>query len=272
MERGISELHELGAQQNNERMPTLIGVHPDFAVSETSDAVEPSCDSTEPDNEESCDVTVVVEQSQDSGGGGAAADDDDDVKKVESCVIDFSAISEGISTQDTGIQTVMTGEEIQTKTSKSNPASVECCLTSVTTLPPDGLAHAVDNTKVPSFVQLSSDVASSKKAAKDKRRRRRKRSPDAGRLVKNSLKLKNTHFDVVSNESGSSGDLPDEPLFDLELSGDEIDSGTVLSSVGRTVSLPLIEDKQVRTDEWADSQYAAAFHPFSDGDLTPLLR
>ena len=37
------------------------------------------------------------------------------------------------------------------------------------------------------------------------------------------------------------------------------------------VSLPNVEeDRMGRTDEWASTtQFTSAFHPFSDGDLTP---
>jgi len=265
MERGISELHELEDEQSNrEHMPTLITVNPDFVVNKTSELLEGSSDAVEPNNEAACDVTVVVEQSTDSGSMYEEV-------KLDSCDVGFSIISE-VNTQDAAIQTVITGEEIQTKTVPRNSTSAEVCPTSTATLSSDVVAQTGDHTKLPSYVQNLSDVVCSKKSAKDKRRRRRKRSPDAGHLVKNNLKLKSTHFDLLSNESGSSGDLPDEPLFDLELSSDEIDGTPVLTSVGRTVSMPLIDHKQVRTDEWANSQYAAAIHPFSDGDLTPLLR
>ncbi len=62
-------------------------------------------------------------------------------------------------------------------------------------------------------------------------------------------------------------------MFDLELSDSEDPALTALASgMGRTHSMPIIEARNQRTEEWANTQFASAFHPFSDGDLTPLVR
>ena len=70
----------------------------------------------------------------------------------------------------------------------------------------------------------------------------------------------------------SDNELGEEVMFDLEMSESEEDLLLPVMSVGRTVSMPLIDSTQQRVDEWANSQYASHLHPFSDGDLTPITR
>jgi hypothetical protein len=201
---------------------------------------------------------------------------DEDNDALENSSTHFCPVVEK-TTSDTGIQTEMSGVEIETKTSKMTLSGDDSCLSSCATSTgtgPEQTPQNTDSSKLPSFIRLDMETSNVKKI-KEKRRRRRKRSPASNihDLPKNTSNSKNNHLEVASTESGgSSCDPHEEPLFDLELSGDETDQALLMTSMGRAVSMPLIEDKHARTDEWASSQYAAALHPFSDGDITPLVR
>ncbi len=118
-------------------------------------------------------------------------------------------------------------------------------------------------------IQIETEVSDTNKLAKKKRRKRLAKKKE---LMKAHII---SHLDPDdAGESGSSveGGVPDEGMFSLEMSADEEQIELELSSMGRTVSMPIIDPRQARTDEWASSQYASAFHPFSDGDLTPIVR
>ncbi len=52
----------------------------------------------------------------------------------------------------------------------------------------------------------------------------------------------------------------------------EDSSLALLSTMARTVSLPVIKDSVQMTEEWCNSHQASAFHPFSDTDITPIMR
>ena len=124
--------------------------------------------------------------------------------------------------------------------------------------------------------QASADTIASKTTAQQqqikkfqKRRRKRSRTSEG-------------------KESGSSNDsIPEGAVFDLELGEDEVDNATAsmvgiskLTSMGRSVSMPLSEvgmmnqfvDKQQLTEEWAKTQFASNLHPWSDADITPIMR
>ena len=45
-----------------------------------------------------------------------------------------------------------------------------------------------------------------------------------------------------------------------------------LTSMGRTISMPVIQDSASMTEDWCNSHSASAFHPFSDTDITPIMR
>jgi hypothetical protein len=78
----------------------------------------------------------------------------------------------------------------------------------------------------------------------------------------------------TTESSVSDGLLPcdshEEGVFEMD--NDE-DMPTPVGNIPRTVSLPIIEENKMEmTEGWASSQYVSAFHPFSDGDLTPIVR
>ena len=64
-------------------------------------------------------------------------------------------------------------------------------------------------------------------------------------------------------------------MFEMELSDSE--EGLMnLNTMARTVSMPLMDDAKtnlVPSDElFSHSHQASAFHPFSDTDITPIMR
>ena len=129
---------------------------------------------------------------------------------------------------------------------------------------------------------LATDVSKTG-GTKSKRRRRKKF---------NSKPVKQTMESAVASETTSSDVVPtemlgdnDEGVFQLEMSEDDVAMGqldecdchvamastTTLTDL-RQDSQPTIEEKLQLTDEWADSQFASGLHPFSDGDITPVMR
>ena len=123
--------------------------------------------------------------------------------------------------------------------------------------------------------------------AKSKRRRRKK-------LNALTKPLNLTTESAVASETKPSGVSPmdvgecdDEGVFQLELTEDDVATDRVddcvrsHSAAASTTTLtdiqcqdvkPTIEEKLRLTDEWADNQFAAGLHPFSDGDITPVMR
>ena len=120
--------------------------------------------------------------------------------------------------------------------------------------------------------------------AKSKRRRRKKLSV----LTK---PLNQTTDSAVVSETKPSGaapmDIDDEGVFQLELTEDDVAvdrvddcvrshsaaaSTTTLTDIQCQEIAQTIEEKLRLTDEWADNQFAAGLHPFSDGDITPVMR
>lgn len=87
---------------------------------------------------------------------------------------------------------------------------------------------------------------------------------------------KDEHVTLKPKQDDDGGSIPEfhdhEGIFEMDpASGDE--EILQLTSMGRTVSLPLIEDSRMQmTEEWANSQLASQCYPFSDGDLTPIVR
>ncbi|XP_064651749.1 phosphatidate phosphatase LPIN2-like isoform X2 [Lineus longissimus] len=81
--------------------------------------------------------------------------------------------------------------------------------------------------------------------------------------------------DLSSAVESSSSDVRvpcdnhEEGVFEMD---NEDDIATPVVNLPRTISLPIIEENKMEmTEGWASSQYVSAFHPFSDGDLTPIV-
>ncbi|ELT87039.1 hypothetical protein CAPTEDRAFT_223314 [Capitella teleta] len=108
---------------------------------------------------------------------------------------------------------------------------------------------------------ISEDKSIETKTSEHKSKRRKKR-----RLRKEDIK-EPLHDEPLSAESS---DFPEEVLFELEMSSEE-DDAMVVPGVCHSMSMPIIQEKLARTDEWANTQFASAFHPFSDGDITPIV-
>ena len=54
---------------------------------------------------------------------------------------------------------------------------------------------------------------------------------------------------------------------------DSMEDGLMsLTSMGRTISMPVIKGSTSMTEDWCNSHSASAFHPFSDTDITPITR
>lgn len=130
---------------------------------------------------------------------------------------------------------------------------------------------------------LAADV-SKMSGTKSKRRRRKKfNSKPVKQTVESAVAGETMSSDIVSTEML---DDNDEGVFQLELSEDDVAMGqldecdchtavastTTLTDLRRNDSQPTIEEKLRLTDEWADSQFASGLHPFSDGDITPVMR
>lgn len=113
-------------------------------------------------------------------------------------------------------------------------------------------------------------------AKKKMQKRRRKKSRTASE----------TKYSDSSNDSIG---IPDGGMFDIDLRNeDEVDTSLLLMTggMGRSVSMPLSEvklgssasrdntvvDKHKLTAEWAKNQFASSSHPWSDADITPVMR
>jgi len=125
-----------------------------------------------------------------------------------------------------------------------------------------------DLTSAPAIVLPRNTPPKSSSSRETRQKRRKRRSKKA--VVK---KDSSSHLEVTSQGSGSSGEYPDEApaMFELDMDEDELDFSANLS-MGHSISMPVIAGKQQRVDEWANTQYASHFHPFSDGDITPVVR
>ena len=147
-------------------------------------------------------------------------------------------------------QTDMTGLQVETIAKKRVPSSSNLC--------------SDPESKATSDVTLKS-------SSDTRQKRRRRKSKKSGEHKKDS-----SHLDVASQGSGSSCEFPEEAMFDMDMDEDELDfsrpPAITMTSMGRTVSMPIIRGKNKRVDEWANTQYASHFHPFSDGDITPIVR
>ena len=295
MQRGLKELHDEASGIDLGPQPTIITIHPDPTPTDVPpgalggagplrgagsrpggpflDDNLGDVDATPSDPSRSLleELKIVIDDAADDG-----ANPDNSASAAH-----FRPVSmKEKVTLDTGIQTDMSGAEVETKTRLDD--SCRSCDSSNCEQQTQNIDsnHGnkipnIDSNKIPSFIRLESETNNVNRKPKEKRKHRRKRSPsNIHGLPKNTSQPRNAQLDVMSAEScgSSSCDIQEETLFDLELSGDEVDQALLMTTMGRTVSMPLIDHKHARTDEWASSQYAAALHPFSDGDITPLVR
>ena len=126
---------------------------------------------------------------------------------------------------------------------------------------------SLPNVKLENKLNQSKNDTSQDSESKSKKRKRRIRKKDSDDVI--LINRERVRHDTGSNTSENYGD--DEDIFNMDISGDEnTESNT---SVTRTVSLPIIQEKRSdMTDSWVGRQFTSDFHPFSDGDITPILR
>ena len=67
-------------------------------------------------------------------------------------------------------------------------------------------------------------------------------------------------------------DLSDGEEAEMTPIGSVEESLMGLTTMGRTISMPVIQDSASMTEDWCNSYSASAFHPFSDTDITPITR
>ena len=67
-------------------------------------------------------------------------------------------------------------------------------------------------------------------------------------------------------------DMSDSEEAELTPVGSAEDGLMSLTSMGRTISMPVIQGSTSMTEDWCNSHSASAFHPFSDTDITPITR
>ena len=67
-------------------------------------------------------------------------------------------------------------------------------------------------------------------------------------------------------------DMSDSEEAEVTPVGSAEDGLMSLTSVGRTISMPVIQGSTSMTEDWCNSHSASAFHPFSDTDITPITR
>ena len=180
---------------------------------------------------------------------------------------------------DMATQTEITGDEVATKTRSSN-VSVKATSSDESTISSPTSSTAMPCVKVDMIQELSPDSKakdisksgtspnSSKNKLAVKKKRRKKIERKRREMFKDNTF---TNVDEANEGDNSSVDgQTDEMLFEMELSGEESYPDL---SMSRTVSMPIIDDhRRLMVGEWASSQRASAFHPFSDGDITPIMR
>ena len=214
---------------------------------------------------------------------------DDDLKGLSSQKKQSSG-SEDERKSDMATQTDMTGDEVATIAKSSPAVSVR-----VTSSDESVILSPVAPSSMPSLKVLSAtDSSSSTSVTKSDSSPKPPASPGTSRSKISSTKkkrrkkierkrremhLKDSLFssvDEAANEGDNSSVDGGQPsgenlMFDLDLSAEESLDELTMS---RTVSMPIIDDSRRRdlVGEWASSQHASAFHPFSDGDITPILR
>ena len=208
---------------------------------------------------------------------------------------------------DASTQTDMTGVEVTTR-SRNRPKSADSSLdrsepsresVMITIEPSDAAATSTGNV----IAETSAVAAASTSTAtvttntnntldttESRQRKRRRKRAD---LLRNQLRAKSESSVASSGCGGAEQDQLDGPsntsigpehdddIFTMEMDLEDPDNedgssgdrpGLHIGSVARTVSMPIIETKKAMTEEWANTQYASTCHPFSDGDLTPIVR
>ena len=198
------------------------------------------------------------------------------------------------SASNMATQTEMTATEVEDKAAKARTPFVgelvqkpkEKTVSEDSLLQPNCTSSTTQTTNLdlktdsPSRLSVENITQTAHGASKTKRRKKRRiaihsKKTNSGATA--ASRTSGSHLEVASVTSGSSAEFPEEGLFDLELSSDEEEAlnketSIILPNMGRTVSMPIIEERLARTEEWASNQYASAFHPFSDGDITPIVR
>jgi len=172
-----------------------------------------------------------------------------------------------MSRLDKGVQTEITGEEVTRRAKSPLPWHVEVgkevagqpnntcdAVSSTSSTSPVGMLPKNDSQVSVASVNSSKNLNEVKPMRKRKRKKISKRREMVNRL---------------QDESGSSiEDGNEEILFTLDMSEEEPE----LVNIARTTSLPMIHgDRKEATEAWASHQYASSCHPFSDGDITPIV-
>lgn len=191
---------------------------------------------------------------------------------------------------DMATQTDMTGDEVLATLTKSSPSistgrqtseeSVSSTLQSAVSLPS---VRVVDESSPSSSLKLkressptgklgSSPSATPRTKISSAKKKRRKKIEQKRREMQN---LKDSTFANVSEaEEADNSSVEGQPgenlMFELDMSSEDTCDELTMS---RTVSMPIIDDQRRQmVGEWRSSQHASAFHPFSDGDITPIMR
>lgn len=199
--------------------------------------------------------------------------------------------------KDVAIQTDMSGREAEVKAHQARmrtPSSDRVRTSSVdsqscSSSAPTGGALADVSSSSSSLIQtvVAQQVARSKRASRRQRRRERRKSLREEKDLAQALVVEEQvvpqeegvfSMDTDDAQPGTSAAAADV-TFTLDPDANEDDDDVITEiedsfaalPLGRTVSVPT-QLSEGRADEWAGARVTSQFHPFSDGDITPITR
>ncbi|XP_013782868.1 phosphatidate phosphatase LPIN2-like [Limulus polyphemus] len=109
---------------------------------------------------------------------------------------------------------------------------------------------------------------------KRKRKIGNKRRPRSQEVISHLERRDSLEYKVGSSQEHC---VPDDDVDDIfKMDDDYLDDSNNLSTLSRSVTLPLANNKLALPDvEWTTRRFSASylgdFHPFSDGDITPIM-
>ncbi|CAH1773471.1 unnamed protein product [Owenia fusiformis] len=122
-------------------------------------------------------------------------------------------------------------------------------------------------TKLPapeSSTNITKKTTSSSSANSESINIENEKDSNIGKRRRRKKHRKNNNKSQIAKNDSKEDDFEDQEIFDLDVEG--VDEEVA------AISLPSLEEnRNERTDDWANSHYASHFHPFSDGDITPVM-
>ena len=186
---------------------------------------------------------------------------------VKECEVSIKVETEPIIEETSETTTVDVEKTTTVDVEKTTTVDVE--KTTTVDVEKNTTAEKTDKKKTPK-VKLENELAPMSHVKKVRGKRRKKKMEGER---KEALDLKEMRK-IKGTKETMEDFLEQEGVFEMDFSDEEKEKERIqMMSMARTVSLPVIEENKFNmTDSWADSQYAAQLHPFSDGDITPIVR